>query len=326
MKAIVITRAGGPEVLEIEERPAPSPARGEVRVQVRATAVNRADLLQRAGAYPAPPGAPPDIPGLEYAGEVDAIGEGVSDLVVGDRVFGLCGGGAYAEAVVVNAREVARMPGAMAFTEAAAIPEAFITAWDALVEQAGLCAGERVLIHAVGSGVGSAAVQVARAVGGRVVGTARTRDKLDRARPLGLDATVLVENETFARAVHGATDGQGVDVVLELVGGDYVAEDLACLAEKGRIVLVGLMAGHRAELDLGQLLRKRAQVIGTVLRSRPLEEKIAAVRKLERHIVPLLARGSVKAVVDRTFPLANAGEAHAYMASNGSFGKIVLTV
>src|SRR5437762_9702545 len=176
MKAIVITRAGGPGVLEIAERPAPAPARGEVRVQVRATAVNRADLLQRAGTYPAPPGAPPDIPGLEYAGEVDAIGEGVSDLVVGDRVFGLCGGGAYAEAVVVNARELARLPGGMAFTEAAAIPEAFITAWDALVEQAGLCAGERVLIHAVGSGVGSAAVQVARAVGGRVVGTARTRD------------------------------------------------------------------------------------------------------------------------------------------------------
>ena len=328
MKAVVIPRFGGPEVLELREVPTPAPQRGEIRVRVRATAVNRADLLQRAGAYPAPPGAPKDIPGLEFAGEIDAVGDDVTDLEVGARVMGLCGGGAHAEAVVVPARAVARVPARLSFTEAAAVPEAFITAWDALVDQAFLAAGETVLIPAVGSGVGLAGLQLAVAIGARAIGTARTADKLDRARPFGLAQgdDILVAHGAFAPDVLRATAGRGVDVVLELVGGDYVAEDLACLAEKGRIVLVGLMAGHRAELDLGQLLRKRAQVVGTVLRSRPLEEKIAAVRKLERHIVPLLARGSVKAVVDRTFPLANAGEAHAYMASNGSFGKIVLTV
>jgi putative PIG3 family NAD(P)H quinone oxidoreductase len=326
VKAVVITRAGGPEVLEVEERPVPSPGRGEVRVRVRATAVNRADLLQRAGAYPAPPGAPPDIPGLEHAGEVDAIGEGVSDLTVGARVFGLCGGGAYAEALVVHARELVPIPDRMTFTEAAAIPEAFITAWDALVVQAGLCAGERVLIHAAGSGVGTAAVQVARAVGARVIGTARTRHKLDRARPFGLDETVLVDNDTFATAVLGATGGQGADVVLELVGGAYLAEDLLCVAPRARIVLVGLLAGARAELDLRVLLNRRVQLMGTVMRARPLEEKIAAAQQLARHLAPLLDRRTLVPVVDRVLPLAGAAEAHALVASNATFGKVVLEV
>jgi len=328
MKAVVIARFGGPEVLELREVPTPVAERGEVRVRVRATAVNRADLLQRAGAYPAPPGAPKDIPGLEFAGEIDAVGGDVTELPVDARVMGLCGGGAYAEAVVVPARAVARIPERLSFTEAAAVPEAFITAWDALVDQACLAAGETLLIPAVGSGVGLAALQIAVAIGARAIGTARTADKLERARAFGLveGDDIVVSHGAFAPDVLRATGGRGVDVVLELVGGDYVAEDLACLAERGRIVLVGLMAGHRTDLDLGQLLRKRAQLIGTMLRSRPVEEKIAAVRKLERHLVPLLARGSLKPVVDRTFPLAAAGEAHAHMASNGTFGKIVLTV
>jgi len=328
MKAVVISRFGGPEVLELREVARPVVQRGEIRVRVRATGVNRADLLQRAGAYPAPPGAPKDIPGLEFAGEVDAVGEDVTEVEVGARVMGLCGGGSYAEAVVVPARAVARIPAGLSFTEAAAVPEAFITAWDALVDRAALAAGETVLIPAVGSGVGLAGLQIAAAIGARAIGTARTADKLDRARAFGLadGDDIVVTHGGFAPEVLQATGGRGVDVVLELVGGDYVAEDLACLAEKGRIVLVGLMAGHRAEIDLGQLLRKRAQLTGTMLRSRPVEEKIAAVQKLVRHIVPLLARGSLKPVVDRTFPLASAGEAHAHMASNGSFGKIVLTV
>ena len=328
MKAVVIPRFGGPEVLELREVPTPAPERGEIRVRVRATAVNRADLLQRAGAYPAPPGAPKDIPGLEFAGEIDALGSDVADLEVGDRVMGLCGGGAYAEAVVLPARAAARIPARLSFTEAAAVPEAFITAWDALVDQASLAAGETVLIPAVGSGVGLAALQLAVAIGARAIGTARTAEKLDRARAFGLveGDDIVVSHGAFAPEVLRATGGRGADVVLELVGGDYVAEDLACLAEKGRIVLVGLMAGHRAEVDLGQLLRKRAHLIGTMLRSRPVEEKIAAVRKLERHVVPLLARGAVKPVVDRTFPLAKAGEAHAHMATNSTFGKIVLAV
>jgi putative PIG3 family NAD(P)H quinone oxidoreductase len=329
VKAIVISRFGGPEVLELREVDTPTPGRGEARVRVRATAVNRADLLQRAGAYPAPPDAPADIPGLEFAGEIDALGDGaaaVSDLAVGDRVFGLAGGGAYAEALVVHARALARIPDGLSFTDAAAVPESFITAWDAMVVQARLAAGDSVLIHAAGSGVGTAAVQIARAIGARSVGTARTRDKLARARAFGLDQEIVVEDGAFADAVLRATGGRGADVVLELVGGRYLAEDLACAAPRARIVLVGLMAGARAELDLGQLLRKRLQITGTVLRARPLEEEIAAVQLLDRHLAPLFARGLLRPVVDRALPLARAAEAHAHVASNQTFGKIVLSV
>jgi len=326
MKAIVVSRFGGPEVLELGDREAPPPGRGEVRVRVRAAGVNRADLLQRAGHYPAPADAPPDIPGLEFAGELEAVGEGVTDAAPGDRVLGLCGGGAYAEAITVPARTVARLPDALTFTDGAAIPEAFITAWDALVEQAHLGAGETVLIHAVGSGVGTAAVQVARAVGARVVGTARTADKLARVRPLGLDEGVHVTGGGFAPAVLHATGGRGADVVLDLVGGPYLSESLACVAARARIMLVGLLAGPRAELDLGRLLRQRVQVTGTVLRARPLEEKIAAVQQMARHLLPLFERGALGAVVDRVFPLAEAAAAHAHVASNGAFGKVVLAV
>lgn len=320
MKAIVITRFGGPEVLELHDVPSPLPARGEVRVRVRATAVNRADLLQRMGAYPAPPDAPQDIPGLEYAGEIDGLGEGVTGWRIGDRVFGLCGGGSYAEQLVAHARAVVRVPEGLSFTDAAAVPEAFITAWDAMVTQAHLGAGETVLISAVGSGVGCAAVQLARAIGARTVGTARTATKLERARAFGLDLGVVPEDGRFAKEVGSP------DVILELVGGAYLAEDLACIAPRGRIVLVGLMAGARAEVDLGLVLRKRVSLTGTVLRSRPLEEKIAAMQAFARHVVPLLVRGAIAPVVDRVMPLEEAAAAHAYVASNESFGKVVLAV
>ena len=329
MRAIFINGFGGPDVLQLREVPLPAPGRGEVRVRVRATAVNRADLLQRQGVYPAPPDAPPDIPGLEFAGEIDAVGDAVIDLLPGDRVFGLCGGGAYAEAVVVHARTVVRMPPALSFDEGAAIPEAFITAWDALVTQAHLTAGEHVLIQAAGSGVGTAAIQIARAIGARSFGTARTADKLERARALGLDEGVPVAAGAvggFADAVLRTTGGRGTDVVLELVGGAYLTEDLLCVAPRGRIVLVGVMAGAHAELDLRQILHKRVQITGTVLRARPLEEKIAAVQQLGRHLVPLIARGTLRAVIDRVLPLARAAEAHAYVASNAGFGKVVLSV
>jgi len=326
MKAIIITKPGGPEVLELRDVPTPEPSRGEVAVRVRATAVNRADLLQRMGGYPAPPDAPADIPGLEYAGTVAALGPGVTDWKVGDRVFGLAGGGTYAETVVVHGRTLARIPDALDDTGAASVPEAFITAYDGLVSQAGLASGEQVLISAVGSGVGTAAIQLVRALGATAIGTARTADKLDRARPLGLAHGIASADGKFARAVLDATGGRGVDVVLELVGGGYVAEDLACVAQRGRIVLVGLIAGARAELELHVILRKRLTVIGTVLRARPLEEKIAANQLFARHVVPLLASGAVVPSVDRTFPLAQAAEAHAYVAGNTSFGKVVLTV
>jgi putative PIG3 family NAD(P)H quinone oxidoreductase len=324
MRAVVICEPGGPEVLELRERPTPEPSRGEARVRVRATAVNRADLLQRMGLYPAPPGSPPDVPGLEFAGEVDAVGEGVTEVAPGDRVFGLAGGGAYAEAIVVHARTLARMPAGMTFTDAAAIPEAFITAYDAMVSQCGLASGETLLVSAVGSGVGTAAVQIARAIGARCIGTARTRDKVDRARALGMHDGIVVEGGRFADAVREKTAGRGFDVALELVGGGYVAEDVACAAPKARIALVGLMAGAHVDVDIGMLLRKRLTVKGTVLRARPIEEKIEATRLFARHVVPLFEAGALKAVVDRVLPLPKAAEAHAYVASNEGFGKVVL--
>ena len=323
MKAVVIREPGGVEVLEVREVAEPVPVRGEVRVRIRATAVNRADLLQRMGVYPAPAGAPKDIPGLEFAGEIDALGEGVTSWKVGDRAFGLAGGGTYAEKIVLPARAVAKLPAGVSFTDAAAIPEAFITAYDALVPQGGLASGDRVLISAVGSGVGTAAVQIVHALGARAFGTARTGDKIERARALGLVAGVVAKGNSFAAEAgkHGP-----FDLILELVGGPYVTEDLACVALGGRIVVVGMMAGAKAELDLTTLLYKRVTIRGTVLRARPLEEKIAAARMLERNLAPLFADGRLKPVVDRVLPLDQVREAHEAMASNQTFGKVVLAL
>ena len=323
MRAIAITKPGGPDVLTLVDRPRPEPARGEVRVRVRATAINRADLLQRMGAYPAPADASPDIPGLEFAGEVEALGPGVERLAVGDRVFGLVGGGSYAEAVVSHERAVAKIPEGLSFEHAAAVPEAFITAHDAIVGQAGLAGGETLLVHAVGSGVGTAAVQLGRALGVCVIGTARTADKLERAKPLGMFAGVVPEGNKFADAVrrHGEPS-----VVLELVGGPYVDEDIRTVPVLGRIVLVGLLAGARNEIDLGGILRKRLRIFGTVLRARPLEEKIAAMRSFEAHVVPLLQRGLITPVIDTVMDLDAAAAAHERMASNAGFGKIILRV
>jgi putative PIG3 family NAD(P)H quinone oxidoreductase len=326
MRAIVIEAPGGPEVLKWQEVPTPEPGRGEVRVRVRATAVNRADLLQRMGLYPAPPDSPQQIPGLELAGEIDAVGAGVSAWKPGDRVFGLVGGGAYAEQLVTHADCLARIPDALSFTDAAAVPEAFITAWDAMVSQAGLGAGETVLIHAVGSGVGTAAVQIARALSARPLGTARTAAKLARAGKLGMDRGFTVDKGKFADDVLRATGGRGVDVVLELVGGGYVPEDVLCAAPQARIVVVGLMAGVRADMDLGLILRKRLTIIGTQLRARPLGEKIEVTRSFARHLVPLIEEGKLVPVVERVLPLQEAAAAHQAMAGNEGFGKIVLSV
>jgi putative PIG3 family NAD(P)H quinone oxidoreductase len=334
MRAIVIVRPAGPTSkgeLELHHVPMPEPGPGQVRVRVHACAVNRADLLQVAGRYPAPPDAPADVPGLEIAGEVDAIGAGVTEFAAGDRVFGIVGGGAYAEATVVHARTLAAIPPGIDFVQAAAIPEAFVTAYDAIVLQAGLSAGEVLLVHAVGSGVGTAAVQIAKAIGARAIGTARTPDKLARARELGLVAGVVPEvaddrSMHFASKVRQAAGGRGVDVVLELVGGKYVPESLASLENQGRLVLVGLLAGARAEIDLGMVLGRRLRIFGTALRSRPIEEKMVAGQVLARHIAPLVASGAFAAVVDRTMPLEKAAEAHAYVATNEGFGKVVLTM
>ena len=320
MRAIVITKPGGPEVLAVVERPLPEPSRGEVRVRVRATAVNRADLLQRMGHYPAPADSPPDVPGLEIAGEVDQLGAGVERWKIGDRVFGLVGGGGYAEYVVTHERALAEIPEGMSFEQAAAVPEAFITAHDAMVTQAGLRSGETVLITAVGSGVGTAAMQLAHAMHALVVGTARTPEKLGNLKGLGLRCSFVPIDGKYP------ANYPAPNVILELVGGSYLAEDLKVIQPQGRIVLVGLLAGRKQELDLGSVLSKRVRIFGTVLRARPLEEKIAATRAFETQVVPLFGRGLLKPITDIVLPLAEASRAHERMASNETLGKIVLSL
>ncbi|WP_322797281.1 NAD(P)H-quinone oxidoreductase [Tepidiforma sp.] len=325
MKAVVITRPGGPEVLEFREVPDPVAGPEDLLVRVRATALNRADLLQRMGGYPQPGLKPAfEIPGLEYAGEVVAAGERVEGFAVGDRVMGLLAGGGYAELVVTHHRLAMKVPANLSWEEAGATPEVYITAHDALL-QCGLVAGERVLIHAAGSGVGVAAVQIAKELGASlVIGTAGSAEKLERARELGLDVGVNYREEDFAEAVARATGGRGVDVVLDVIGADYLERNLRALAPKGRMVVVGLMGGSSAQVNLGLLLQKRLQVRGTTLRARPLEEKALATRAFERSVLPHIESGRVKVVIDRVYALRDAAEAHAYMATNANFGKIVL--
>jgi NADPH:quinone reductase len=325
MKALVIARPGGPEVLVEEERPVPEPGPGEIRVRVHASALNRADLLQRRGTYPAPPGAPADVPGLEYAGEVEAVGEGAGLWAVGNRVMGIVGGGGHAEYVVVHEREAIRIPQPLSWEEAAAIPEAFLTGYDALFRQLDLKMGERLLIHAVGSGVGTAALQLARAAGATVIGTSRTAEKLRRAEELGLEVGVDTSREDLAEAVNQATYGSGVHAVLDLVGGKLLEASLRVVALRGRVVVVGTTGGTRAEVDLGLLLRRRIHLFGTVLRTRPLEEKIALAREFSNSVLPLLSSNRVRPVVDQVFPFRDIRKAHERMEENASFGKIVLT-
>lgn len=321
MRAVRITGKGGPEVLALGDVPVPPLGADDVRVAVRAAGVNRADLLQCLGLYPAPPGAPPDIPGLEYAGDVIEVGDRVDTHAPGDRVMGLVGGGAYAEQIVAHARELIPIPSGLDYAEAAAIPEAFATAFDALYTQGGLGLGTRVLIHAVASGVGTAAVQLVRAAGGVSIGTTRTAAKLDAAHALGLDHGVVAVDGRFADAVavHGP-----VDLVLDLVGGDYVAQDTRCLRVGGRIVLVGLLAGPTCALPLATVLTRRLELRGTVLRSRSIEDKIAVAQTFGRHVVPLFERGALAPVLGARYPMSAAADAHRRMRSNDLVGKLVL--
>jgi len=325
MKAIVITGVGGPEVLEVREVPTPEPRGEQVRVRVRACGLNRADLVQAQGHYPAPPGAPADIPGLEYAGEIDAIGPDVTGpLRVGDRVFGIVRGGGQAESVLTHERLAVPIPPNLDFIAAAAVPEAFLTAHDALLTQGRLAPGRRVLIHAAGSGVGTAAVQLAHAMGCTVFGTSRTAAKLEQVQALGLDHGIDTSREDFAAVIRSQTGGAGVDVVVDFLGGPALAGNLAALAPRGRLVLVGLLGGIRAPIDLNLMLRKRLTIVGTTLRARPLEEKIAATRRFADEVIPWLARGLVHPVVDSVFPFEDARAALAKMESNQVFGKVIL--
>jgi putative PIG3 family NAD(P)H quinone oxidoreductase len=324
MRAAVITHPGGPEVLEIREVETPSVGPDDLLVRVRASGLNRADIHQRKGGYPAPPGSPPDIPGLEYAGEVASVGESVRDFAIGDRVFGIAGGGAHAELLAIPARTAAHAPSELSWTDAGAIPEAFITAHDALVTQARLAKGERVLIHAVGSGVGLAALQVVRAVGAIPFGTSRTPDKIERATPFGLERGAAITDAGALGDIAREWAPNGFDVVLDLVGGAYTPASIATLATRGRLMLVGLVAGATATLDLRRVLSRRASIIGTVLRARSIDEKAAATEAFARDLVPLFANGQLRATVDRVFPLSDLAEAHRRMESNESFGKVVV--
>lgn len=323
MRAIVITGPGGVEVLAEQERPTPEPGPGQVRVRVRASALNRADLLQRRGGYAPPPGVSADIPGLEYAGEVDAVGPGVTLWTAGSRVMGIVGGGGHAEYLVVHEREAMRVPDRLTWEEAGALPEVYLTAYDALFRQLHLQAGERLLIHAVGSGVGTAAVQLAGVAGATTYGTSRTPDKLRRALEIGLDVA-LDANDDWISLLEKQTGGAGVGAVLDLVGGAYLGENLRAVASKGRILVVGTVAGAKAELNLGLLLFKRIKLRGTVLRSRPLEEKIALARDFSDHALPLFDAGRLHPVIDRVFPFSEIRRAHETMETNDSFGKLVL--
>ena len=328
MRAAVITRFGGPEVLEILDVPRPLPRDGEVLVRVRASALNRADIMQRQGRYPAPPGAPADILGMEIAGEVVEVGRGAGRWTIGDRVFGIVGGGGNAEFVVARESELARIPDKLSWEEAAAVPEAFITAHDALVTLARMQSGESVLVHAIGSGVGLAAAQLVRALGGKCFGTARSTEKIARARELGLTDGVVVGDdlEVIPRHVQRWTDGKGIDVVLDLVGGPYVPASIECSAPLGRIILIGLLAGRSANLNLGLILSRRLMIRGTVMRARSASEKAAATDAFARDVLPLLERGTVRPVIDTVFPLDQIRDAHVLMESNETFGKVVLRV
>ncbi len=323
-RAVRIRGRGGVEVLAIERLDVRAPGPDEVLIEVAAAGLNRADLLQRRGLYPAPPGVAEDVPGLEYAGVVADTGDRVTAFARGDRVMGIVGGGAMATHLVAHERELVPVPDGLELDEAAAVPEVFMTAFDALFERGGVEIGHSVLLHAVGSGVGTAAVQLLHAAGARSIGTARTQDKLERCRTLGLDEAVLVRDGEFAAEVERCSGGRGVDVILDTVGAAYLEQNVRVLAEGGRIVIIGLMGGATAKTPLAALLSKRVTIVGSVLRSRPLEQKATLARRFAAQVVPLFESGRLRPVIDQVLPMERVAEAHTLMEQNRNFGKIVL--
>jgi len=316
---LCVTHAA-PGSIDLSIRPDPEPGPGQILVAVHAAGLNRADLLQRAGKYPAPPGWPADIPGLEYAGEVKAIGVAAKRWKVGDRVMGLVGGGAHAEFVVVDEREAIAIPDGMTFTDAAAIPEAFLTAWDAIVIRGRAVDGDRVLVHAIGSGVGTAAAQLGRELDLAIIGTSRTPSKLERCRALGMVHGVLTNDESWPERV-----GEPVQVIIDTLGATAFEQNLGLLAPKGRFVVLGTMTGGKAAgLDLSTVLRKRLTIVGTAMRVRSLEERIELVQHFGKLVMPMFSDGRLKPVVDRVVPMRQIDAAHRALQSNETFGKVVL--
>jgi putative PIG3 family NAD(P)H quinone oxidoreductase len=324
VQAIVLEEHGGPEVLTLREVPDPVPGPDEVRVELVASALNRADVLQRMGFYAGPPMAH-EIPGMEFAGRVAELGERVTAWKVGDEVMGIVGGGAYAEQLCVHERQAMPVPEGLALADAAAVPEVFLTAWDALVWQGGLASGGRALVHAGASGVGTASIQLVKAIGARIAVTAST-SKVAACEELGADLVVDYTKDDFAEQVL-AWAPDGVDVVLDVIGGDYVNKNLACTRITGRIIQVGLLGSGRIEnFDLGMLLQRRIALIGTLLRPRTLEAKIAATQRFTAEVLPRFTDGSLKPIIDSRYPLADAAEAHERMQGNANVGKLLLDV
>lgn len=325
MRAVVLRGHGGPEVLTFEDIVVPIPAPEEVLVEVRATSLNRADLLQRMGFYPNPFPDQFDVPGMEFSGIIRSVGTRVRTLHEGDAVMGIVSGGAYAQQLVIHERQAMRIPTSVSLGDAAAIPEVFITAWDALVVQGGLTSGRWALVHAAASGVGTAAVQLCKALGARVIATCST-GKVAAVTSLGADVVVDYTTTDFADQVQIATGGRGVDVVLDVIGGDYLDRNVKSLALKGHIVQVGVMGGANAPFNLAAMLGKRAKLSGTVLRARPLEEKIAISQRFANEVIPLFDSGQLKPVIDKRYPFSEIAAAHLYMESNANIGKIVIDV
>ena len=325
MKAAVIASPGGPEQLQLADVPDPVPGPGEVVLQVAAAGVNRADLLQRRGLYPPPKGAPA-WPGLEASGTVAGLGEGVTGWQVGDRAAALLSGGGYAERVAAPAGQLLPVPETVSLVDAAALPEVTCTVWSNVFMAAGLRPGEVLLVHGGGSGIGTMAIQLGRSVGARVAVTAGTSEKLARCRELGAEITMNYRDEDFVEALRTATGGHGADVVLDLMGAKYLARNIEVLAPAGRLVVIGLQGGTKAELDLSALMAKRAAVLSTSLRARPASEKAAIVASVREHVWPLIESGDVRPVVHALVPLDQAAEAHRIVESSQNVGKVLLTI
>ncbi|HEY8451898.1 MAG: NAD(P)H-quinone oxidoreductase [Micromonosporaceae bacterium] len=324
MYAVTITRPGGPEVLAWSQVPDPVAGPGEVLIDIHASAVNRADLLQRAGHYPPPPGAPP-YPGLECAGVVAAVGEGVTGLAVGDEVTALLAGGGYAERVAVPAELVLPVPRGVPLVDAASLPEVACTVWSNVSDRAGLRAGETLLVHGGGSGIGTFAIQYAKAMGARVIATARAV-KHAALTELGADLVIDYEREDFVAATREATGGRGADVILDIMGAAYLSRNIDALAPDGRLAIIGLQGGRRAEIDLAKLMAVRGVVGGATLRARPLADKARIVRAVHQQVWPLVAAGTIKPVIDRRLPMTEAAEAHRLVEASEHLGKVLLLV
>jgi putative PIG3 family NAD(P)H quinone oxidoreductase len=323
MRAVVITEPGQPEVMRWLEVPDPVPGPGEVIVTVAASGVNRADLMQREGHYPPPPGTSP-YPGLECSGRITAVGEGVTGWQAGDDVCALLSGGGYAEQVVVPSGQLLPIPGKLAVVTAAAFPEAVCTVYSNLFQVAGLASGETLLVHGGTSGIGTMAIQLGKAAGARVACTAGSPQKLARCRELGADIAVNYRDEDFVAAVRDATGGAGADVILDIMGASYLERNLDALATNGRLVIIGRQGGSRAQIDLGVLQGKRASLYATTLRARPAREKAEVVAGVRDQVWPLINAGQVVAIIDRELPMSQAPRAHRAMAASEHIGKILL--